>query len=73
MPQNNKKNKKNLKNKQNKLKQRAGTRSIKKGGKKLKNKTYKKNQRGGTWGGFIVGTGFGGLLYKWFSMRTDKK
>lgn len=72
MPQNNKNNKKNLKNKQNKLKQRAGTRSIKKGS-NLKNKTYKKNQRGGTWGGFIVGTGFGGLLYKWFSMRTDKK
>ena len=65
-------NKKNLKNKQNKLKQRGGTRSIKKGS-NLKNKTYKKNQRGGTWGGFIVGTGFGGLLYKWFSMRTDKK
>ena len=59
--------KKNKTSKQKK--QIAGTRRVK-NNKKSKNKTYKKNQRGGTWGGFLVGTGFGGLLYKWFSMRN---
>jgi len=61
-----------LKNKSNKnqKKQNAGTRRFKKMNKKTKSKTYKKNQKGGNWGGFLVGTGFGGLLYKWFSMRN---
>jgi len=60
--------KKNKTSKQKK--QIAGTRRVKNNNKKSKNKTYKKNQKGGTWGGFLVGTGFGGLLYKWFSMRN---